>query len=182
VLADDWWFWLLSGAVLAGFALSARRIRQATAGARRLAIERRLVEPGSGHRVDTRAAGFWSDLSWVSVLLGAWVVASPWIWGYDDVAGAVSTDAVTGGAIVVLTLAGIVLPSLNALTVAAGLWLVLAPWIVGYGSEGGPVGLSDVIAGIAIAALGIAALTAASKRVVPGGTMPVGRLQRFRDD
>src|SRR4029453_16905690 len=131
--------------------------------------------------IDTRAGGFWSDLSWISLLLGAWVAASPWIWGYDDVDGAVATDVATGGAVIVLTLAGIVLPPLNALTVLAGTWLVLAPWIVGYGDENGPVGLSDVAAGVAIAALGIAALASAARRVAPGARMPIGRIRDSSD-
>jgi hypothetical protein len=177
VLADKWWFWLLTGAVVGVSALAAGRIRALNAALRRLAVERRVVIADPGRRLDTQVGGFWSDLSWVSILLGAWVVASPWIWGYDDVDGAVSNDAVTGGAVVVLTLVGIVFPSLNALTVPAGLWLVLAPWLVGYGSEGGPVGLSDVVAGIAIAALGLAAVAAGSRRSAPGAPMPVGRIR-----
>jgi hypothetical protein len=181
VLADDWWFWLLAGAVVVASALASGRIRELNAAILRLALQRRLVEGGTGRHVDTRPRGFWSDLSWVSILLGAWVVASPWIWGYNDVDGAVSADAVTGGAVVLLTLAGIVYPSLNALTLLAGMWLVLAPWILGYGSEDGPVGLSDVIAGLSIAALGVAALAAASKRITPGAPMPVGRVGRPPD-
>ena len=159
----------------------ARRYRELAAAARRRAVERRLVEPGAGRRIDTRPGGFWSDLSWLSLLLGAWVAPSPWIGCYDDVPGAVATDVVTGGAVIALTLTGIVLPAFNALAIVAGLWLALAPWVVGYGDEGGPVGLSDVIAGIAIAALGVAALSAAARRIVPGGAMPVGRIRRSRN-
>jgi hypothetical protein len=181
VLADEWWFWLLTGAVVGLSALASRRYRELAAAFRRVALQRRLVEPAPGQRVDTRAGGFLSDLSWVSILLGAWVAASPWIWGYEDVNGAVSADAVTGGAVIGLTIAGIVFPSLNALTVPAGLWLVLAPWLVGYGSENGAVGLSDVIAGVLIAALGLAALAAASRRIAPGAAMPIGRIRRSPD-
>jgi hypothetical protein len=177
VLADEWWFWVLICAVVVAATLGSSRYRALTAHVRRASQERRLVEPGVGQRVDTRAGGFWSDLSWLSLLLGAWVAASPWIWGYDDVDGAIATDVVTGAAVIALTLAGIVLPPLNALTIVAGLWLVLAPWIGGYGDEGGPVGLSDVLAGVMIAALGIAALASASKRIAPGAPMPIGRVR-----
>jgi hypothetical protein len=62
------------------------------------------------------------------------------------------------------------------------MWLVLAPWIVGYGDEGGPVGLSDTFAGVIIAALALAALAAAAKRIVPGEPMPVGRVRRSAGD
>jgi hypothetical protein len=178
VLADDWWFWALVAAVVGAAALMSPRYRAATAAARRRALERRLVEAGAGRRVDTRPGGFWSDLSWLSLLLGAWVAASPWIWGYDDVAGAVPADVVTGGAVVALTLASIAFPSLAALSVLAGLWLVTAPWLIGYGDHDGPVGLSDVLAGLAIAALAIADLASAARRVVPGQAMPAGRVRR----
>jgi hypothetical protein len=182
VLAEEWWFWVLTGALLiAGLAFSGRYRALAAAG-RRAALARRLVEPGAGRRIDTRVGGFGSDLSWLQLLLGAWVAASPWIWGYEDVPGAVATDVVTGTAVIVLTLAGIVFPAFNALTIVAGLWLVLAPWVVGYGDQGGPVGLSDALAGVAISALGLAALSAAAKRIAPGGEMPVGRIRRSRNE
>jgi SPW repeat len=178
VLADKWWFWLLCGALGVAAALGSARYRALAAHARALAMRRSLVEAGSGRRIDTRPGRFWSDLSWLSLLLGAWVVASPWIWGYDEVHGAVVADVVSGGAVVLLTLAGIVFPALNALTILAGLWLVLAPWIVGYGDEGGPVGLSDTLAGVAIAALGVAALASSTRRIVSGAPMPIGRVRR----
>jgi hypothetical protein len=179
MLSDDWWFWAITALILAGAALGSRRYRALTAAARRLSLQRGLVEPGPGRGLTVEAGGFWSDLSWLSLLLGAWVAASPWIWGYDDVEGAVTTDAVTGGAVVVLTIAGIVLPSISALNVLAGLWLVAAPWLVGYGGEGGPVGLSDTLAGVAIAVLAIAALTTATGRIVPESG-PIGRVPRRR--
>jgi hypothetical protein len=116
------------------------------------------------------------------MLLGAWVVLSPWVWGYDDVHGAIATDVITGSCVIALTAAGILFPAFNALTVLAGGWLVLAPWIVGYGDEGGPVGLSDAIAGVIISALAIAALSAAGKRVAAGEPMPVGRVRRSARD
>jgi hypothetical protein len=182
VLAEKWWFWALTGGLVVAAVIWSGRYRALAARARALALERRLVEPGVGGRIDTRAGGFGSDLSWLSLLLGAWVAASPWIWGYDEASGAVAADLVAGGAVVGLTLLGIVFPPLNALTVVAGLWLVLSPWVVGYGDEGGPVGLSDTVAGIAIAALGLAAMTAAGKRIAPGAEMPIGRVQRSRNE
>ena len=72
---------------------------------------------------------------------------SPWIWGYDGEPGAITTDVTAGVAIVVLSAAGILFPSLLALNVLAGTWLMIAPWLVGYGSHDGPVGLSDTVAG-----------------------------------
>jgi hypothetical protein len=178
VLADDWWFWALTGALLCASALASGRYRSLAAGMRRSAQERRLVEAAPTNRVDTRVGGFWSDLTWISLLLGAWVAASPWIWGYDDAHGAVPADLAVGAAVVALTLAGIVFPSLHALAAVAGLWLVLSPWVIGYGNEGGPVGVNDAVAGLMIATLAVAALGAAARRITPGAPMPVGRLRR----
>jgi hypothetical protein len=178
VLADDWWFWILTGAVVCASAIASGRYRSLAAGIRRRALERRLVEGGPTYRVETRAEGFWSELSWISLLLGAWVAASPWIWGYDDAHGAVPADLAAGAAVVAVTLAGIVFPSLHALGTVAGLWLVLSPWVVGYGDEGGPVGISDGVAGAMISALGVAALATAARRIAPGPPMPVGRVRR----
>src|SRR5438445_24085 len=116
----------------AGFA--SPRYRAAAAAARSLALRRGLVDPGPGRRLVVDTGGFWSDLSWLSLLLGVWVALGPWVWGYESVGGAVATDAITGAAVVIFTLAGIVFPSISALNVGAGLWLVVAPWLVGYGS------------------------------------------------
>jgi hypothetical protein len=178
VLAEDWWFWALTGALLCGAVAASGRYRSLTARIRRRALDSRLVEGGPTYSVDTRPGGFWSDLSWLSLLLGAWVIASPWIWGYDDVHGAVANDLAVGTSVIVLTLAGTVFPSLNALCAIAGMWLLLAPWVIGYGDEGGPVGISDAIAGTLISALAVAALSAAARRITPGGPMPVGRVHR----
>jgi hypothetical protein len=175
MLSDDWWFWMLVALVLAGAVLGSARYRRLAAALRARSVERALVDPGPGRRLVAEAGGFWSDLTWVSILLGVWVVLSPWIWGYDDVSGSVATDVLTGCAVVAVAAIGTVLPSVLALNVLAGLWLVTAPWLVGYGSEGGPVGLSDTIAGVAIASFAIADLAAASRRIAPGESGPIGR-------
>jgi len=181
VLAGHWWFWVLAGLAAGGAVGASRRYRALAAAARRTALARGLVAPPPGRRVDTRPGGFGSDLSWALLLLGAWVAISPWIWGYAGVDGAPATDAVTGAAVVALALAGVLFPSLNAVLVLAGLWLVTAPWLVGYGSEDGPVGLSDTLAGLGIAALALASLGAAGRRVVAEPSTPVGRVRRRHD-
>src|SRR5205085_2594223 len=133
MLSDRWWFWAVVACVVAFGALGSARYRDWAAHLRARALARRLVEPGTGRRIDTRPGGLWSDTSWLLMLLGAWVAGSPWIWGYDGVHGAIAADVITGAAVIALSAAGIVLPPFNALTVLAGLWLVLAPWLVGYG-------------------------------------------------
>jgi hypothetical protein len=176
-LADDGWFWALSSAVLlAAIALSGR-YRTLTAGARAAAVRRGLVQLPRGQTLARSPRGFWSDLSWLALLAGAWVILSPWIWGYDDVDGAIAADVVTGLVVIVLALAAIVFPALWALNLLAGLWLVVAPWIVGYGDANGPVGLSDTIAGLLICTVSIACLAASQRAVRRGGTA-IGRIRK----
>jgi hypothetical protein len=177
MFSDDLWFWVLVALVVCGSVAGSARYRRLVAAVRARSVERGLVDPGPGRRLEAEAGGFWSDLSWVSILLGLWVALSPWIWGYDDIAGAVATDLVTGFAVVAVALIGVVFPSVLALNVLAGLWLITAPWLVGYGGEGGPVGLSDALAGLIIASVAIADLTSASRRVAPGESGPIGRVR-----
>ena len=56
--------------------------------------------------------GRWSEPWLPAFVVGVWVCASPWIWGYDDVDGAIAADVVTGAAIAVVSLAGVVFPAL----------------------------------------------------------------------
>jgi len=116
------------------------------------------------------------------LLLGLIVCASPWIWGYDEVEGAIAADVVTGCAIAAVALASRAFPALAALNVLAGLWLVTAPWLVGYGTHDGPVGLSDTIAGILVCALSLRKLAAADRRTDAPGPGPVGRVRGRLDD
>ena len=97
--------------------------------------------------------------------MGLWVCASPWIWGYDDVDGAIAADVVTGAAIAVVSLAGVVFPALLALNVLAGLWLMTAPWLVGFGTDVGPGRPQRHVAGVATCALALRGMSAATRRL-----------------
>jgi hypothetical protein len=176
--ANEWEFWaLVTVILLAAFALNSR-YRVLTARARRQAVSRGLVALPSGQALDRAPRSFSADLSWLALLAGVWVMLAPWIWGYHDADGAITTDVVTGALVVALTLAAIVLPGLWTLNVLAGLWLVVAPWIVGYGDANGPVGLSDTIAGIVICAVSIASLVTSERAVRPGQGNAIGRIRR----
>jgi hypothetical protein len=165
-------------AAVTGAAVVEPAYRRWAARARKAALQRRLVEPGPGARVFTDPGGRWSEVSLPLVLVGAWVIASPWTWGYADVDGAVACDSVTGGIVVLLSAASVLFPALLALNLLAGLWLVTAPWLVGFGTEGGAVGLSDVIAGLAICALALRGLTEAGRRLNAAQSGPIGRVRR----
>jgi SPW repeat len=174
--AGHWWFWVLAAAALVAAGAFSGRYRMLAARLRGAAQKRGLIKLPAGRSLDQKPRGFWSELSWLAVAAGIWVVLGPWIWGYDDVGGAVATDALTGGAVIVLAIGGIVYPALWSLNLLAGLWLVTAPWLVGYGDANGPVGLSDSIAGVLVSVLAIASLSVAERALRPGGRV-VGRIR-----
>jgi hypothetical protein len=176
--ADRPWFWALVAAMVAALVLSEPWWRRMAAAVRAGAVRRRIVAEGAGRAVETAPAGPWSEPGVPGFLLGLWVCASPWVWGYEDADGAVATDLVTGGAIALIFLAGIVFPALLALNLLAGLWLAIAPWLVGYGNGGGSVGLSDTFAGIATCGLALRGLSVASRRLRAAPPGPVGRIPR----
>jgi hypothetical protein len=178
-LAENWWFWLLVAVTLAAAVAFSGRYRTLAAASRRAAVRRGLVELPSGQALRRPSGRFWDDVSWVVLLSGAWVVLGPWTWDYAGTDGAIETDVVTGGLVIVVALAGIVLPALWALELIAGLWLVVAPWLVGYGDANGPVGLNDTGAGVLIFAAAVAALSAAQRSLRPSpGGKAIGRLRR----
>jgi hypothetical protein len=150
--AEQWWFWAAVGAFAVAIAATEPRWR--------------------------RGEGRWSEPWLPAFFVGVWVCASPWIWGYDDVDGAIAADVVTGAAIAVVSLAGVVFPALLALNVLAGLWLVTAPWLVGFGTDSGPVGLSDSLAGVATSALALRGMSAATKRLRSADPGPIGKVPR----
>jgi hypothetical protein len=173
-VTGEWWFWAFAAGLLALSVALGRHYPRLVAAARRKAAGRGLLELPRGSAI---GPGRGIDLSWLAFPVAIWIGASPWIWGYDDVRGAVAADVVTGGAILALGSAAVVFPALWALVPLGGLWLVTAPWLVGYGSEGGPVGLSDTIAGLLVCAASISGLTAAERRLRPsGGAGAIGRI------
>jgi hypothetical protein len=53
----------------------------------------------------------------------------------------------------------------------------VAPWLVGYGDDAGAAGLSDTLAGLAVAATSIADMTSATRRVGRDEQRPVARVR-----
>ena len=175
-LATHWWFWLLAAALAACSVALSRRYPALVVRVRRLALRRGLITLGPGQALrPPSAAG--RDPSWLVFPIALWVGASPWIWSYDGEPGAIASDVVTAAAVLVLGVVAIALPALWALETFAGLWLVVAPWLVGFGDANGPVGISDVVCGLLLLAVAVAALVAAERQVVRGSGA-IGRLRR----
>src|SRR5688572_20869108 len=96
--------------------------------------------------------------SWLNVLVGAWLVASPWMLGFaaDDWAGT-SNHVLIGGLVVVLAACSAVAPrrlhALSWINAAFGAWLLVAPWLVGYATT--PAMVNSALSGVGIAVLAL---------------------------
>jgi hypothetical protein len=96
--------------------------------------------------------------SWINMSLAIWLILSPWVVGFTDRPAALWNTVILG---VVVLIAAIfdrrtvsVGPSLW--NVAFGVWLILSPFFLGYSYTGSTV-INDVVPGIVIAVLGLAA-------------------------
>ena len=94
--------------------------------------------------------------SGINVLLGCWLIVSPWIFSYAGNQGGM-WNSIVAGIIVLLVAAnriysprsGVTLSWLNLLL---GLWTIASPWIYGYYDN--PAAMWDCVAvGIAIVAM-----------------------------
>jgi hypothetical protein len=89
--------------------------------------------------------------SWVNVLLGLWLVASPWVLGYGY-GPAVVHDVVLGITIGAVALWSATVPSTQIapawINVALGLWLIVAPWMLGLASTVAYASTNDPLIGI----------------------------------
>lgn len=103
-----------------------------------------------------------------NVLLGIWLIISPWVLGYGALGAAVWDAVVVGAAIFII--AAIRLGwarqarPLSWLNVLLGLWLIISPWVVNVARNRPAPYWNDVIVGIVVAVLAwIAASTPAGR-------------------
>ncbi len=96
----------------------------------------------------------WQDLA--NAVLGACVVVSPWVLGFEGSSMAMSNAVIAGLALVAAALGAAIVPrAWEEWTEAAlGLWLFVSPWILGFGGNRNAM-LSTMIAGLAVMALAV---------------------------
>jgi hypothetical protein len=96
----------------------------------------------------------WQDP--VNALLGAWLVLSPWILGYQAETAAMANGVIVGLALVATALGAIFVPRAweEWTEVALGVWMIASPWILGF--SGIQLAMwSAVISGLVIVALAL---------------------------
>ena len=91
----------------------------------------------------------WQD--WVSLVLGAFLAASPWGMGYSHVDFATWNAVAVGLAIVIVSITDIDWPSSweEWLNLALGIWLIVSPLAMGFESQPGAA-WSAVVVGILV--------------------------------
>ncbi len=99
----------------------------------------------------------WQDP--VNIVLGLWMIVSPWVLAYSADSAATSNAVVIG--IVVAVLAALELFNVTAweewVNFILGIWLVISPWALRFSGDRAAAS-NDVILGIVIAVLAIWAL------------------------
>ena len=96
----------------------------------------------------------WQDL--VNAVLGAWLIASPWIFGFAHMHSAAWGAWVLGAAILIVSLAAARVPAAweEALMLLLGICSIVSPWVLGYGAVSRPV-TNAVIVGALVAVLSL---------------------------
>jgi hypothetical protein len=108
--------------------------------------------------------------SGINILLGIWLIISPWVFGYASVGPAAMWNSVVVGALVLIMAATRfasphTAPGLSWTNLILGLWTIAAPWIYVYDNLGNAL-WDNVATGLAIVAVAIwaASATAAEAR------------------
>ena len=100
----------------------------------------------------------WED--WTGVVLGAWLLVSPWVLGFSDNAPA-ATNALVMGTVLILDEMlelGAYEPAVEWIDVAAGVWLLVSPFALGFVTES-PAAINTVGVGALTVLLAACALS-----------------------
>lgn len=105
----------------------------------------------------------WQDL--INAMLGFWLLASPWVIGYDDGSAAMWSAVIAGLVLAALALGAVFIPRAWEEWAQGGMgaWLIASPWALAFNERGGPM-LIAMWAGIAVVALALWTLLADKER------------------
>lgn len=90
------------------------------------------------------------SMSFINLILGAWLIVSPWFLNYSS--GAIWNQVVLGIIVVVLSIIRLAAPSqqwASFLNGVAGIWLIIAPFIIGF--QHSVAYWNEIIVGIVLA-------------------------------
>jgi hypothetical protein len=99
----------------------------------------------------------WQD--WVNVILGVWMVISPWVLGFEASQAAARTAWILGAAVIVFAAIGIYMHEAweETINIVLGICLAGSPWAFGF-AEHTTAATNAVIVGVLVIAFGIWAM------------------------
>jgi hypothetical protein len=94
----------------------------------------------------------WQDPA--NAVIGAWLVVSPWVLGFQNNSPALSNNLIIGMALLATALGALFLPAAweEWTEVVLGGWMVLSPWVFGYSNIAAAT-VNAFVCGFAILAL-----------------------------
>lgn len=106
----------------------------------------------------------WQD--WVALVLGLWLLASPWLLGYSALQAASWNAVILGVGIAVFAAAALAKPAAweEWINLAMGAWLVISPWVLGF-SDAAVATWNQVIVGLLVGVDAAWAMTRSQNRV-----------------
>jgi hypothetical protein len=111
----------------------------------------------------------------INILLGIWLIASPWIFGYGGRPAVLSS--VLAGALIATIAAGRLASlrstaGLSGVNLLLGVWTITSPWLCEYTADVAAV-LNNVLLGVVVAALAIfsGSATVAAEKHPPGAAV-----------
>jgi hypothetical protein len=101
--------------------------------------------------------------NWTNLILGSWLLATPWIFSYDITSSAASAATWNAWLVgfAIITCAGLAIQVLKPWeewsNLILGSWLFISPWALGYTTESG-LFWNSLVVGSAVAAFSAVAL------------------------
>jgi hypothetical protein len=107
-------------------------------------------------------------MSGLNILLGLWVVISPFVLTFAQNSVAMWNNVATGGAIALLALMRLGSPQAGAswMNIALGVWLIISPFVLGFTGMGVAM-WNNVILGIIVALVAMGSSTVPNRVMEP---------------
>ncbi len=109
-------------------------------------------------------------IPWTTLVLGAWLIISPFTIPYQGPRGAYAEDAILGALIIICSLVSVVggrrFPAAAGVLAALGVWTAIAPFILGYyrAIVSSNAVANDIVVGSLVFLLGLIRLVALRHR------------------
>ncbi|WP_404299987.1 SPW repeat protein [Alicycliphilus denitrificans] len=96
----------------------------------------------------------WQDP--LNALVGAWLVLSPWVMGFQEQMAPTASSVIVGLALIAASLGAVFMPRAweEWSQAGLGLWMVVSPWVLGFSSQMGIMRVA-VASGIVVLALAL---------------------------